>query len=96
MNPVPVKRLDLLIRSFEVATRTHRDWNLLLVGDGPERPQMEELVVGLGLADRVRITGFVDDPATHIADADVAFFSTWCPAGTSIETLVRVEGQPPA
>jgi SRSO17 transposase len=28
-----------------------------------------------------------------IADGDLAFFSTWCPAGTPIETLVRVEGQ---
>ena len=28
----------------------------------------------------------------NIADADLAFFSTWCPAGTSIETLVKVEG----
>lgn len=28
-----------------------------------------------------------------IADGDLAFFSTWCPAGTSIETLVKVEGQ---
>nr|WP_246776574.1 IS701 family transposase [Microvirga sp. VF16] len=28
-----------------------------------------------------------------IADGDLAFFSTWCPAGTSIEELVRVEGQ---
>jgi SRSO17 transposase len=28
-----------------------------------------------------------------IADEDLAFFSTWCPAGTSIEELVRVEGQ---
>jgi SRSO17 transposase len=27
-----------------------------------------------------------------IADGDLAFFSTWCPAGTSIETLVAVEG----
>ena len=27
-----------------------------------------------------------------IADGDLAFFSTWCPAGTPIETLVRVEG----
>ena len=27
-----------------------------------------------------------------IADGDLAFFSTWCPAGTSIETLVKVEG----
>jgi SRSO17 transposase len=28
----------------------------------------------------------------NIADGDLAFFSTWCPAGTLIETLVRVEG----
>lgn len=27
-----------------------------------------------------------------ITDAELAFFSTWCPAGTGIETLVRVEG----
>src|ERR1700736_4779513 len=28
----------------------------------------------------------------HIADGDLAFFTTWCPAGTSIEALVAVEG----
>jgi SRSO17 transposase len=28
----------------------------------------------------------------HIADGDLAFFTTWCPAGTSIKTLVAVEG----
>jgi SRSO17 transposase len=27
-----------------------------------------------------------------IADGDLAFFSTWCPAGTSIETLAAIEG----
>ena len=27
-----------------------------------------------------------------LADGDLAFFSTWCPAGTPIETLVAVEG----
>jgi SRSO17 transposase len=25
-------------------------------------------------------------------DGDMAYFTTWCPKGTSIETLVRVEG----
>jgi hypothetical protein len=29
----------------------------------------------------------------HIADGDLAFFSTWCPAGTDIVTLVKVEGR---
>ena len=28
----------------------------------------------------------------NIAEGDLAFFSTWCPSGTSIETLVMVEG----
>ena len=28
----------------------------------------------------------------NIADGDLAFFSTWCPLGTTIESLVRVEG----
>jgi SRSO17 transposase len=28
----------------------------------------------------------------NIADGDLAFFSTWCPAGTDIATLVKVEG----
>lgn len=28
----------------------------------------------------------------NIADQDLAFFSTWCPARTGIETLVKVEG----
>jgi len=29
----------------------------------------------------------------NIADGDLAFFTTWCPAGTSIDTLVKVEGR---
>jgi SRSO17 transposase len=28
-----------------------------------------------------------------IADSDLAFFSTWCPAGTAMEILVRIEGR---
>ena len=29
----------------------------------------------------------------NIGDGDLAFFTTWCPAGTAIQTLVAVEGQ---
>ena len=28
-----------------------------------------------------------------LADGECAYFTTWCPAGTGIETLVAVEGQ---
>ena len=29
----------------------------------------------------------------HVADGELAYFSTWCPAGTPMETLVAVEGR---
>ncbi len=29
----------------------------------------------------------------NIADGEMAFFTTWCPHGTTIEALVKVEGQ---
>ncbi|MCU4162136.1 transposase [Acidiphilium sp. AL] len=29
----------------------------------------------------------------NIADGDLAYFTTWCPAGTSIDILVKVEGR---
>jgi SRSO17 transposase len=29
----------------------------------------------------------------NLADGEVAYFTTWCPAGTTIETLVAVEGR---
>ena len=29
----------------------------------------------------------------HVADGSMAFFSTWCPLGTPLETLVAVEGR---
>ena len=28
----------------------------------------------------------------NISDGDLAFFTTWCPAGTGIQALVAVEG----
>lgn len=28
----------------------------------------------------------------NIADGDLAFFTTWCPAGTALQTLVSAEG----
>lgn len=28
----------------------------------------------------------------HVADGSLAYFTTWCPAGAPIETLVRIEG----
>jgi SRSO17 transposase len=77
-----------------------RDWNRLSAGDGTKGPRLHDWCY-LELAD-LEAEEFNDDNhglwtrglliRRKIADGDLAYFTTWCPAGTSIETLVRVEG----
>jgi L-malate glycosyltransferase len=67
-----VKRIPDIIQSFrEVLQET--DAKLLLVGDGPEKMDMEELVMELGLQDDVIFTGKRDDLPELLAISDVMF-----------------------
>ncbi len=49
------------------------DARVILVGDGPQRGALERSIEGLGLGDRIHITGFVphDTVPGHLAHADV-------------------------
>lgn len=49
------KRIDCLLRAFGRLAAAFPAWDLRIVGDGPARPVLQEQVVALGLADRVRI-----------------------------------------
>ena len=67
----PQKGVRYLIEA--AARMTRADFVIRLVGDGPERPELEALVDRLRLAERVRFDGFVahDDVAAIMAAADV-------------------------
>ena len=62
----PRKALDMAIRAI---ARLPGAW-LWLIGDGGLRGELEALATQLGVRDRVRFTGWVDDPIHHIAAAD--------------------------
>jgi SRSO17 transposase len=75
-------------------------WARLSAGEGTKGPRLHDWVY-LELADLD--TAEYDDGRSglwtrgllvrrSIADGELAFFSTWCPAGTGIKTLVKVEG----
>ena len=64
---VPRKGFDLLIRA---AARVPDAW-LWLIGDGEERPALEALVHEVGMAERTRFAGWVEEPIHHIAATDV-------------------------
>lgn len=82
------------------ATRTAADWQRLSAGSGTKGPRLQDWCY-LELADLENETEGDANHGQwtrgllirrHIADGELAFFSTWCQVGTTIETLVTVEG----
>ena len=50
------KCVDILVHAL---ARMHEDAKLVLVGEGPERPELERLVQHLGLSERVEFCGWL-------------------------------------
>lgn len=65
---VPQKAVDVMIKAFAVMAAQAPQWELHVLGDGPERPELEALALATGVGGRVRFHGFVD-PARHMASA---------------------------
>ncbi|MFZ5585277.1 MAG: glycosyltransferase [Thermodesulfobacteriota bacterium] len=72
----PQKNFPLLIRAFAIAQAACPDWRLVILGEGPLRPELQALADGLGLSDRVHLVGRVDDPFTHLRRAEVFVMSS--------------------
>ena len=60
---VPVKRPDLLIDAFAAIAIRRPEWDLLMIGDGPLKKELQARLPP-ELANRVAWTGFLDDQAT--------------------------------
>jgi hypothetical protein len=75
-------------------------WQRLSAGSGTKGERMYDWAY-LELADLTAVEFGSDAPGVwtrgllirrSIADESLAFFTTWCPAGTGVETLVKAEG----
>lgn len=55
----PEKNLTFLLRSFAGASQAYDHIGLLLIGDGPERDNLEDRVKAMGLSGRVILTGML-------------------------------------
>lgn len=70
-NFVAVKRLDVLLEAAACVFRECPNTRFVLVGDGPERGRLEELRDKLGMSDRVRLLGRVDDVPSVLNACDI-------------------------
>ncbi len=62
-----MKGHDLLLR----AVAPLADVRVVILGEGEQRQNLQDLAETLGIADRVCLKGWVDAPRTHLADFDV-------------------------
>jgi len=68
---VPSKSPSLLLDAVAKAVKDAPRLRLTLGGEGPLRSSLEEQVRSLGLAERVRLPGFIDDPLPFFAALDL-------------------------
>ena len=69
------KNQALLIKAF-ARIKEHIDANMVILGEGPLRGGLEELARSLGLADRVKLPGFLANPWPYYSSADVFVLSS--------------------
>jgi glycosyltransferase involved in cell wall biosynthesis len=75
-NLRPVKDLNVFVRAAAEVGTHHPDVSFRIGGEGPLRPDLEQLVASLGLQDRCLLPGTVPDVATFLAELDVAVLSS--------------------
>jgi glycosyltransferase involved in cell wall biosynthesis len=71
----PQKDFPTLLRAF-ARVANDRPVRLMILGDGPDRPSLEALVVDLGLAASVRLPGWVSNPYPYMAQAGTFVLSS--------------------
>ncbi|MBD2776045.1 glycosyltransferase [Iningainema tapete] len=69
------KDFPTLIRAF-AQVRQLLPARLVILGDGPEKPQLETLIRELGLDEEVALLGFVQNPYAYMAQAKVFVLSS--------------------
>jgi len=70
------KGFDLLLKAFARVASTRPDWDLVILGEGPERGSLEELAKSLGILNRVYLLGKVGNVGDWYARAQFYVMSS--------------------
>jgi glycosyltransferase involved in cell wall biosynthesis len=71
----PWKGFTDLIRAMRLVAQSSTA-RLMILGDGPQREELQDLAAELGLQERVRLLGYVENPLKYFARADVFVLSS--------------------
>lgn len=73
----PIKNLPRLVRAYAFAQRIHgANAKLVIVGEGPQRAEIEAAAAEAGVADQLVMPGFLADPARYAGLFDIFALSS--------------------
>ncbi len=75
-NLRPVKGVDVFVRAAALVARSHPQVSFHVAGEGPERPELEQLIGELDLIGRFILHGKVVDIPGFLAELDIAVLSS--------------------
>lgn len=72
----PQKGFDLLLIAWIKVSRANPDWQLIIVGEGEERYELEKFIVNNELSSSVTLTGNTNDVSKYYEKADIFCLSS--------------------
>jgi glycosyltransferase involved in cell wall biosynthesis len=73
---IHVKGFDRLLLAFAKLAQKHADWQLVILGEGEQRSDLEQLITRLGLAESVQLCGFVSNPFAMLNTSELFVMSS--------------------
>jgi glycosyltransferase involved in cell wall biosynthesis len=70
------KGFDILIKAFALFAKQNKEWKLNIVGDGPERENLQKLIMENHLSDRVTIYPFTKNIQKYYSSSNVYVLSS--------------------
>ena len=70
------KQFDLLIKAFLKLKEKHLDWDLVILGNGEERDNLNHMTRNFGITDRVHFPGSVGNISEWYERADLFVLSS--------------------
>jgi len=71
-----MKDYKTLIRAFKIVSDSEKDAKLVILGEGPQRYELQSLIDSLELAGRISLPGFKDNPYKYISRCRIFVLSS--------------------
>lgn len=66
----PVKGFDRLIRAVSLLKKDNYQFKINILGDGPEREKLHQMILDFNLQEEVQLLGFVSNPYQYMSQSD--------------------------